>query len=104
MNKIGWKISLSITLIGVTQICQAENANNIINLSDTSYGIYALLGVIVLLFLVGLLYQYFKFNQEILIEEKRAKGEASSEYSNYINNLSSREIDIYLQSKNRKAI
>ena len=102
MNKIGWKISLSLSLIVITQLCYAQNANNMIQLPDSSYGIYALLVVIVLLFLVGLLYQYSKFIQVIVNEKKREKEEASSEYSNYLNNLNSREIDIYLKSKTGK--
>ena len=104
MNKFKKLICLSLVLIGISQLCHAQNANNMIKLPDSSFGIYALFGMIALVFLVGLLYQYFKFKQIILKEEKRTKEDSSSEYSNYLKNLNSHEIDIYLKSKNSKVI
>jgi TM2 domain-containing membrane protein YozV len=72
MNKMNKIFSLAFALIGTTQIANGQNANNIIHLSANSLITYVFLAIIGLVFLVSLLYQYFKFN-EVFLNEKKEK-------------------------------
>lgn len=101
MNKVSVKISLSVLLFVIAQLCQAQTANNIISTNGYLL-LYILLGLTALLFLGILLYQFFKIKESIINQEQELKDDISVKYAEYLKNLSSHEIDIYLKTKHSK--
>ncbi len=102
MNKIAVKISLSLLLMAIAELCHPQSTNNIISTPKGYLLLYILLGSTALLFLGILLYQFLKIKQSISNQEKVMQGDISVKYAEYLKNLSSHEIDIYLKTKHSK--